>query len=1431
MSDNHFGPRLPGVFDFTILFEQSILSLLPTALFILVAPIRINTLISRPNTVVSGSLLWLKLATISFYFSLQATLLALWALPSAPSNRTSLAEAILGVVEALVIAAISYTEHCKSIRPSALLNGYLFLAIILDAALARTFWIRGDMPAIAGVFTVLLAVKVLLLILEELPKTRFAKEKNNVPRETVAGVINRSVFWWLNDLFNRGARLLIGIDDLGNIASKFDSQQEGSHALLKCTFWTFRWQFLAGIFPRLLFSGFTLAQPFLITSVVSHVARPREEDSGRITGGLIGATALVYVGMAVSQAWYKHMTYQLLTMFRGALASMVFKKTLHLQSSTIKDSAPVTLMGTDIETLVFAGDSLHDVWASILELPVSMYLLYRQVGIPSLFILIPTMLTTVYGGLISPAMGPAQALWNGAVQQRLGTTSTMLSQMKGIKMVGLERYFHGLVQGLRNKELDLSLKYRLLLVQFTSLASISEDLTPVVIILAAIFWSRADQGLTVAEAFTSLSLISIASRPLLHILVSMMTLFGALGSFSRLQAFLKLEERHDSRKSIAEASGIRGEGGPDTGLHHQNATTAITLESLTNPTETTEVPQTVVLSNATFTAGDDVEVLQDITLTVPRGSLSMIVGRVGSGKSSILKAIAGELVQKRGSAIVDGVALAYCDQVPWLQNISIRHNIIGQSVLDEKWLSTVTAACALSEDIAIFPEGDLTLVGSGGVTLSGGQKQRVALARAVYSRQPLVLLDDVFSGLDNTTARQVFQSLLTPQGLLRQSKSTIILATNNANYLPVADHITMVEDGRLVHNQISYDSVEPHVWGVLESSITGSSASAEKADDKGPGDVFKAQEATLTAPLPLGQSEAELARQTGDVECYKLYLRSWSTVTLVVVLGLGAIQVVVSKMPQIWLRIWTENGTASRDLVYMGVFVTFAVTSVILAIVDTAYFVVVGIPQSSRYLHNMLLTSVMRAPLSFFSSTDLGITLNRFSQDMTLMDQELPMSFFGAMTLLLRALVETGIIASGASYVAAAIPACLIALYLIQKFYLRTSRQMRFLDIESKSPLYTQFTEALAGLTTIRASGWTPDFMAENHKRLNTSQKPFYLTFCLQRWLQIVLDLLIAGMAVLLVAFALTFTGTTSSAAIGLAMVNLIGFNQTLAYVIVLWTELETSLGAIARLKWFAKNTPHEAKEMETATPPSDWPSNGVIEFKNVSASYSDMSSPVLHNVSFQIQPGQKVGVCGRSGSGKSSLILSILRLLELRSGSICIDGLDLSTMPRPEIRTRLTTLPQDPIKLTGSVRYNLDPGNTIQTDDMLVAVLAKVGMWSVIEPRGGLDADFEDLGFSAGQLQLFCLARALLLRNSVVLLDEATSNVDRQTDEQIRRVIREELGGRTILEVAHRLDAIKDYDVVVVMGEGRILEMGSPKDLLGRPNSAFRALSNSRSL
>lgn len=425
----------------------------------------------------------------------------------------------------------------------------------------------------------------------------------------------------------------------------------------------------------------------------------------------------------------------------------------------------------------------------------------------------------------------------------------------------------------------------------------------------------------------------------------------------------------------------------------------------------------------------------------------------------------------------------------------------------------------------------------------------------------------------------------------------------------------------------------------------------------------------------------------------------------------------------------------------------------------------------------------------------------------------------------------------GSKYLVAALPVMLVVLYCIQRFYLRTSRQLRHLDLEATAPLYTHLLETVDGVSTIQAYGWVPAFQEVSLKLLDDSQKPHYFLLGVQCWLKLVLELFVGTLATILIALSVLFPAGTSAGAIAIGMVNILGLSSSLVDVISSWTSLESSLGAIERLRSFERDTPQEVTSLQQQMPPEKWPSQGQIDFKKVSASYSLNSGAdrlrALDNVTVSIRPGQKIAVCGRTGSGKSTLLLTLFRLLEPDSGSIMVDGLDVSHIPQNVLRPRLIAVPQEPMLFPGTLRSNLCPDNGTgeinvdQSDDRIISCLKKVELWDKISAKGDLNTDISDLGLSHGQKQLLCLARALVRQDisAVLILDEAMSAVDQETEELMVKILEEEFANHTVLSVVHRLNTVRKYDQVMVLDGGKVVEAGEPEALLKDPNGRFRAL------
>lgn len=494
-------------------------------------------------------------------------------------------------------------------------------------------------------------------------------------------------------------------------------------------------------------------------------------------------------------------------------------------------------------------------------------------------------------------------------------------------------------------------------------------------------------------------------------------------------------------------------------------------------------------------------------------------------------------------------------------------------------------------------------------------------------------------------------------------------------------------------------------------------------------------------------------------------------------------------------------------------------------------------PITGRSLHWTLLSIVCAAPMSFFTNTDSGIILNRFSQDMNIIDSHVPTAIGGIFHSIASIMWDTALVCYGSYYMAACIPVLAAVVYCVQLFYLRTSRQLRLLDLELRSPLFTHFNEMKDGLATIRAFGWQESFYQKFIQALDASQRPYYLLYMIQQWLGLCLSLLVAAVAVILVAFATQFRSQTSDSAIGIALVNVIGLSTTLANLIRQWTNLETSIGSIARLKQLEASVKPESSTGQADEPSTDWPSAGAVTYNNVSAAYDETAPIILHNVNLSISPGEKIGVCGRTGSGKSTLISLLFRIIPVRSGTVKIDGQDIATISHDSVRGAIIAIPQSPYILSGSVRFNLAPdadsddssgtAHAMITDDQVITSLKTVGLWPIIERHGGLRVPIADVGLSQGQKQLLCLARAILRKDTsrLLVLDEISSSVDRHTDELMQSIIATEFEKHTVISVAHRLSSLKGCDRVIVMDEGRIVEQGVPDALLQKEDGCWKRL------
>ncbi|KAF9870342.1 ABC transporter [Colletotrichum karsti] len=1450
-ADDAFGPIVQNCrdgFDFTLTFEQCLFTILPASLLLLVAPIRLFQLGKLPSAVSGNALRLTKQAAIAALAILQLTLIALWTKHDGAGRlRTvSIAASCVSFVASLVFGGLSYIEHSKSLKPSSVLNTYTLASLVLDGAILRTMWLSHLSVAISAVFTASFALKAAIVILEAREKTRYLVDARSYSPEETSGIYSRGLFWWLTPLLLTGFRRLLKPLDLFALDESmsavvlnerfwlfWDKSGSSSHGpsdgsprphsyqLIGACLNTLRWQLLAVVPARLCLLGFTICQPLVLNRFLEFLQNPSEDVNYGY--GLIGAYGLVYLSISIASSFYWHKAFRSTAMLRGILVAAVYSKTTELRVAPGDDSAAVTLMSTDVEAIVRAWREIHEFWANIIQIALATWILSTHIGYAAAGPIIVSVVALIVTLSFAPATQKYQVVWIEKVQKRIGITSAMMGHVKSIKMSGLTQKLSQTISDLRLSEMKAAVPFRVIASISSAVAQIPLMIAPVVTFAMYMsITSKTGETLDATKLFAALSLVILLASPLFFMFELVLDISAALGCFHRIETYLCEPPRVEYRIMPS---------GSQSGLHLAETKTAagdVEFEG-----DLHDAPAVHVQGASFGWKSDATEILAGVSFGVDSGQLLMLVGPVASGKSTLLKGLLGEVPKVTGTIALSSDRISWCEQSPWLINDTIQKNIICFSDFDETLYRQVIKACDLDKDINQLQGGDQTLIGSKGLALSGGQKQRVAIARAVYSRPQIAIFDDVFSGLDNHTAKAVFRRLFSPEeGLLRSWGTTIVLATQSVGFQPQADMIIALGENKIVEMGTFEECQKTDGY---VSSLVATEAKNSQDEDVNQTDLATeaSDEMSEKKEAKPAAEEQDMRRQLGDWSVYGYYFGSVGVALVAIMLFLQIVWAFFSTFPTVWLKFWTDHTAENPNEdsgYYLGVYAALQASGVVCFAVLIWFVLVPVASRSGINLHQRLLTAVMHAPLALFTSTDIGSITTRFSQDIGLIDRNLPLALVVSLASFFTCIGKAFLIASASWYIAISFPVLILVFYYIQRAYLRTSRQLRLLDLEEKAPVYTHFLETLSGLPTLRAHAMTTPSITHSHALIDRSQRPFYILLLTQQWLTLVLDLATTALALLVVGLAVRLRASVSVGLTGVSLVQLISFTETLKMLIQFWTSLETSIGAVARIKNFSDETPDEVEQdaskrgglVSTAAAPG-WPARGAIELRDVSASYDssktggEKTPKALDGITLSIRAGEKLGIVGRTGSGKSSLLLALLRLLPLSSGTVTVDGLPSDSLPLLDWRSSLIAITQDQFVLPGTVRQNIDPFAAVPDDDVVKSVLARLGLWDAIEGSGGLDAEFSEEALSHGQRQLFFVARAVLRRDvgRVVLLDEATSSVDAHTERMVRDLIREEFKEHTVIAIAHRLDTIADFDRVVVLDKGRVVEVGEPQSLL----------------
>uniref|UniRef100_A0A4W6BLM0 Multidrug resistance-associated protein 4 n=1 Tax=Lates calcarifer TaxID=8187 RepID=A0A4W6BLM0_LATCA len=1139
-----------------------------------------------------------------------------------------------------------------------------------------------------------------------------------------------------------------------------------------------------------------VVQPVILGMMIQYFENYNPNDKKALyeTLGYAAALSICTIGLALLHHLYFYHVQRAGMKIRVAMCHMIYKKALCLSSSAMGKTTTgqiVNLLSNDVNNK-FSQTSFCVVGP--LQAAVVVGLLWLEIG-PSclagmvvLMFLMPVQ--TLFGRLFSKFRSKTAVL----TDSRIRTMNEVVSGIRIIKMYAWEKPFAALVSEVRRKEISKIMSSSYL--RGLNMASFF-CASKIIVFITFTLYVLLGNTISASRVFVTVSLYTAVRLTVTLFFPSAIEkLFESRVSIRRIQEFLMLDE--------------------------------ITKGSTALPQE--EKKDASVEIQDLFCYWDkslDAPSLQNISLTLNSNQLLAVIGPVGAGKSSLLSSILGELPTEKGVLKVKG-QLTYAAQQPWVFPGTIRSNILFGKELNTQKYEKVIRACALKRDLELLPDGDLTLIGDRGATLSGGQKARVNLARAVYQEADIYLLDDPLSAVDAEVGRHLFEQCIC--GLLKNKPR--ILVTHQLQYLKAADQILVLKEGHMVAKG-TY--MELQRSGVDFTSLL--KKEEEEEQQLPPSDV-PTRSRTLSQNSVLSQSSSVQSVKDGDQlpvgTLSLLFSFSFSLHYYQYAVESLKLCTVAYIMQDWWLAYWADEqeklGDNNSTIIHNGQNITKELdTAFYLGVYGglTAAVIVFGFMRNlllfnvlvrcAQALHNCMFNSILRTPVRFFDINPIGRVLNRFSKDIGQLDSNLPWTFVDFIQVFLQIL---GVIAVSASVIPwiliPVLPLLLIFLYL-RRYFLQTSRDIKRLESTTRSPVFSHLSSSLQGLWTIRAFGAEERFQKAFDAHQDLHSAAWFLFLTTSRWFAVRLD---AGCW--LCGFGsdlLHHTDGHVPVGVSLVLFGLTSWSLSSVCACVCCCLQMTSVERVVEYTELENEAPWETQKR----PPPDWPSKGLVTFDHINFSYSSNGPLVLQDLKAMFRPKEKVGIVGRTGAGKSSLVSALFRLAEPQ-GKIYIDGVLTSEIGLHDLRQKMSIIPQDPVLFTGSMRKNLDPFNQ-HTDEELWNALQEVQLKSVVEELPGkLETVLAESGsnFSVGQRQLVCLARAILRKNRILIIDEATANVDPRTDELIQKTIRDKFRECTVLTIAHRLNTIIDSDRILVLDAGKIHAYDEPYTLLQDPECVF---------
>ncbi|XP_050223926.1 ABC transporter C family member 10-like [Mercurialis annua] len=1229
-----------------------------------------------------------------------------------------------------------------------------------------------------------------------------------------AGVFSNMSFWWLNPLMKKGKEKTLEDEDMPKLRradqakscyaqfleqvnkqeqAKSSSQPSLLRTIVSCHSNEI---FVSGSFALLKILTLS-AGPMLLNNFILAA----EGKSGFKYEGYILALALFILKIlgSLSQQQWNFRSRLIGLKVRSLLTAAIYRKQLRLSNAGRLMHSGSEIMNYVTVDAYRIGEFpfwFHQTWTTSLQLCISLVILFNAVGLATVAALVVLIITALCNIPLAKLQHKYQSKLMVAQDKRLKACTEALVNMKVLKLYAWEKHFKNVIEDLRKVEY-----------KWLSAVQLRRAYNGLLFWCSPLLVSTATFGacyflnvpLHANNVFTFIATLQLVQDPIRTIPDVIGVVIQAKVAFARIVKYLDAPELQNG--NVRQKQYIK------------NANHAVSIES----------------ANFSWEEKSSKPTLRNVNLEIRPGDKLAVCGEVGSGKSSLLAAILGEVPKTQGTIKVYG-RIAYVSQTAWIQSGTVRENILFGSAIDIQRYHDTLERCSLVKDLDLLPHGDLTEIGERGVNLSGGQKQRIQLARALYKDADIYLLDDPFSAVDAQTAMSLFNEYI--MGAL--ARKTVLLVTHQVDFLPAFDSVLLMSDGDILrsasYHQLLASSQEFQDLVNAHKETAGSKRLTGIITTKRTGSSIKKSYIQKQLQASKGnQSIKQEEREIGDTGL-KPYIQYLSQNKGYLLFSIAALSQVILVIGQISQSSWMAANVDKPDVTPLRLIVVYLIigaTSSVFIFMRSLSTVMLGL-QSSTSLFSQLLHSLFRSPMSFYDSTPLGRILSRVSSDLSIVDLDVPFGLVFVVATATIAYSNLGILAVVAWQVLfVSIPMIYLAIRL-QRYYFASAKELMRINGTTKSLVANHLAESVAGAMTIRSFEEEERFFAEYLDLVDTNASPFFHNFAANEWL---IQRLEALSAIVLASATLCMVslppGTFSPGLVGMALSYGLSLNVFLVSSIQTQCTIANYIISVERLNQYM-HIPSEAPEViEDNRSPPYWPTVGKVEICDLQIRYRSDAPLVLRGISCTFQGGHKIGIVGRTGSGKTTLIGAIFRLVEPTGGKIIVDGMDISKIGLHDLRSRFGIIPQDPTLFSGTVRYNLDPLSQ-HTDQEIWEVLGKCQLREAVQEKdNGLDSMVMEDGanWSMGQRQLFCLGRALLRRSRVLVLDEATASIDNATDLILQKTIRSEFATCTVITVAHRIPTVMDCTMVLTISDGELVEYDEPTRLMNNKGSMFGQL------